>query len=145
MANFREEDEELQSIIEAHLANFESFKISTEKPKEETQLLSENDLSAMGSETRAATVETDLGTTTNDVEVNTTETPLNVEENELVKITDEKVEEISSTIKPEMTEVLEVKAEKSLEDLEILKNIAKEFLKRKYKRVKKPKNLQNIN
>ena len=136
MANFREEDEELQSIIEAHLANFESFKISTDESKEKVK--EENDLDALGSEISATTVEIAFGPTAN----NTTEMPLDVEGKEGEDMMGETVMEITSTKAPE---VQEKEDNKRLEKLEILSNVAKEFLKRKYKKVKKPKKIQDNN
>ena len=68
--------------------------------------------------------------------------PLDVEGKEGEDMMGETVMEITSTKAPE---VQEKEDNKRLEKLEILSNVAKEFLKRKYKKVKKPKKIQDNN
>ena len=131
---FRKEDEELRAIIEAQLANFESFKIieETEEEEEEEEANEDeaneinDDPQALGSEISATTVEIVFGTTrTPDTTMMSTE-----EENQ----TEGDYEEIVETTEPP-------EAESRVVEMDFLKKMAKQALQRKYKKVKKPKQL----
>ena len=123
---FRKEDEELRAIIEAQLANFESFKIIEETEEEEEEANEINDdPQALGSEISATTVEIVFGTTrTPDT------TMMSAEENQ----TEEDHEEVVETTEPP-------EAESRVVEMDFLKKMAKQALQRKYKKVKKPKQL----
>ena len=172
----RDEDKELQELIEAHLSNFESFKI----PKE-----IEEDSSALGSDISATTVEIIFETSPED---DITTTQMSMMEEERKGINDEQIEkedlneedinngelkyktirdednkkkdmtskDISETKEEEkytlnsssrvLEEVLKnIRAEddkvESVQKIEFLKDIAKAYLRRKYKKVKKPKQI----
>ena len=119
---FRKEDEELRAIIEAQLANFESFKIieETEEEEDETNEIND-DPQALGSEISATTVEIVFGTTrTPDT------TMMSAEENQ--------TEEVVETTEPP-------EAESRVVEMDFLKKMAKQALQRKYKKVKKSKQL----
>ena len=123
---FRKEDEELRAIIEAQLANFESFKIieETEEEKDEANEIND-DPQALGSEISATTVEIVFGTTrTPDT------TMMSAEENQ----TEGDYEEVVETTEPP-------EAESRVVEMDFLKKMAKQALQRKYKKVKKPKQL----
>ena len=124
---FRKEDEELRAIIEAQLANFESFKIIEETEEEEDEANEINDdPQALGSEISATTVEIVFGTTrTPDTTMMSTE-----EENQ----TEGDYEEVAETTEPP-------EAESRVVEMDFLKKMAKQALQRKYKKVKKPKQL----
>ena len=119
---FRKEDEELRAIIEAQLANFESFKIIEETEEEEDKANEINDdPQALGSEISATTVEIVFGTTrTPDT------TMMSAEENQ--------TEEVVETTEPP-------EAGSRVVEMDFLKKMAKQALQRKYKKVKKPKQL----
>ena len=123
---FRKEDEELRAIIEAQLANFESFKIIEETEEEEEEANEINDdPQALGSEISATTVEIVFGTTrTPDT------TMMSAEENQ----TEGDYEEVVETTEPP-------EAESRVVEMDFLKKMAKQALQRKYKKVKKPKQL----
>ena len=124
---FRKEDEELRAIIEAQLANFESFKIIEETEEEEEDEANEinDDPQALGSEISATTVEIVFGTTrTPDT------TMMSAEENQ----TEEDYEKVEETTEPP-------EAESRVVEMDFLKKMAKQALQRKYKKVKKPKQL----
>ena len=123
---FRKEDEELRAIIEAQLANFESFKIIEETEEDEDEANEINDdPQALGSEISATTVEIVFGTTrTPDT------TMMSAEENQTEGDYDQVVE---TTEPPE--------AESRVVEMDFLKKMAKQALQRKYKKVKKPKQL----
>ena len=124
---FRKEDEELRAIIEAQLANFESFKIieETEEDEEEANEIND-DPQALGSEISATTVEIVFGTTrTPDTTMISAE-----EENQ----TEGDYEEVVETTEPP-------EAESRVVEMDFLKKMAKQALQRKYKKVKKPKQL----
>ena len=123
---FRKEDEELRAIIEAQLANFESFKIIEETEEEEDEANEINDdPQALGSEISATTVEIVFGTTrTPDT------TMMSAEENQ----TEEDYEKVEETTEPP-------EAESRVVEMDFLKKMAKQALQRKYKKVKKPKQL----
>merc|ERR1712223_513392 len=124
---FRKEDEELRAIIEAQLANFESFKIIEETEEDEDEANEINDdPQAPGSEISATTVEIVFGTTrTPDTTMMSAE-----EENQ----TEGDYEEIVETTEPP-------EAESRVVEMDFLKKMAKQALQRKYKKVKKPKQL----
>ena len=119
---FRKEDEELRAIIEAQLANFESFKIIEETEEDEDEANEINDdPQVLGSEISATTVEIVFGTTrTPDT------TMMSAEENQ--------TEEVVETTEPP-------EAESRVVEMDFLKKMAKQALQRKYKKVKKPKQL----
>ena len=120
---FRKEDEELRAIIEAQLANFESFKIIEETEEDEEDEANEinDDPQALGSEISATTVEIVFGTTrTPDT------TMMSAEENQ--------TEEVVETTEPP-------EAGSRVVEMDFLKKMAKQALQRKYKKVKKPKQL----
>jgi len=125
---FRKEDEELRAIIEAQLANFESFKIIEETEEEEDEEEANeinDDPQALGSEISATTVEIVFGTTrTPDT------TMMSAEE---IK-TEGDYEEVEETTEPP-------EAESRVVEMDFLKKMAKQALQRKYKKVKKPKQL----
>ena len=120
---FRKEDEELRAIIEAQLANFESFKIIEETEEDEDEANEINDdPQALGSEISATTVEIVFGTTrTPDTTMISAE-----EENQTEGV-------VETTEPPE--------AESRVVEMDFLKKMAKQALQRKYKKVKKPKQL----
>ena len=171
----RDEDKELQELIEAHLSNFESFKI----PKE-----IEEDSSGLGSDISATTVEIIFETSPED-DITTTQMSMIEEERkgnndekreedfkeedinngeltyETIRDEDDKKKDITSKDMNETKEeekytlnsssrVLEevlknIRAEddkvESVKKIEFLKDIAKAYLRRKYKKVKKPKQI----
>ena len=112
----------MRAIIEAQLANFESFKIIEETEEEEDEANEINDdPQALGSEISATTVEIVFGTTrTPDT------TMMSAEENQ--------TEEVVETTEPP-------EAESRVVEMDFLKKMAKQALQRKYKKVKKPKQL----
>ena len=167
----RDEDKELQELIEAHLSNFESFKI----PKE-----IEEDSSALGSDISATTVEIIFESSPED-EITTTQ--MSVVEEEIKDINDEDFNEkdikdgeikyekfrdedntekdktyedmneskeeekynlnSSSRVLEEVLKNIRAEDDKveSVKKIEFLKDIAKAYLRRKYKKVKKPKQI----
>ena len=125
---FRKEDEELRAIIEAQLANFESFKIieETEEEEDEDEANEINDdPQALGSEISATTVEIVFGTT------RTPDTTMMSAENQTEEGDYEEV--VETTEPPE--------AESRVVEMDFLKKMAKQALQRKYKKVKKSKQL----
>ena len=119
---FRKEDEELRAIIEAQLANFESFKIIEEVDEDEDEANEINDdPQALGSEISATTVEIVFGTT---------RTP----DTTMMSAEEDQTEEVVETTEPP-------EAESRVVEMDFLKKMAKQALQRKYKKVKKPKQL----
>ena len=121
---FRKEDEELRAIIEAQLANFESFKIIEETEEDENEANEINDdPQALGSEISATTVEIVFGTT------RTPDTTMMSAEEENQTEGDLYEEVVETTEPPE--------AESRVVEMDFLKKMAKQALQRKYKKVKK--------
>ena len=131
---YRKEDEELRAIIEAQLANFESFKIIEETDEDEANLINDDPetLGSEISEISATTVEIVFGTTKSpDTTMMSPE-----EDNNEEDLDTEDLSNIKTTQDPE-----EAKKENGMEELDFLKKMAKQALQRKYKKVKKPKQL----
>ena len=125
----RKEDEELRAIIEAQLANFESFKIIEETDEDEANLIND-DPELLGSEISATTVEIVFETTGSP-----DTTMMSAEEEE------EELSDIKTTQIPESAE----KGDEKKVEMDFLKKMAKQALQRKFKKVKKPKQLLGEN
>merc|ERR1719153_1160510 len=145
---FRLEDEELMAIIAAHTSNFESFKIPEDVNYADERM---DDSDFLGSDLDEIIVEDDTESPT---EMDSTEATYIEDVEETTQTGDEEREDNEETVKEEMdaTDSAEVTtenittvdsiltdAEQYLEDIEILKNLAREALKRKIRKVKKPK------
>lgn len=131
---FRKEDEELRAIIEAQLANFESFKIIEETDEDEANMINDDPetLGSEISEISATTVEIVFGTTRSpDTTMMSPE-----EDNNEDGFDTEELSNVKTTQDPE-----EAKKENGVVEMDFLKKMAKQALQRKYKKVKKPKQL----
>merc|ERR1719370_2334888 len=131
---FRKEDEELRAIIEAQLANFESFKIIEEVDEDEANMINDDPetLGSEISEISATTVEIVFGTTKSpDTTMMSAE-----EDNDEEDVDAELLSDVKSTQDPE-----EAKKDNGVVEMDFLKKMAKQALQRKYKKVKKPKQL----
>ena len=130
----RKEDEELRAIIEAQLANFESFKIIEEVDEDEANMINDDPetLGSEISEISATTVEIVFGTTRSpDTTMMSPE-----EDNNEDGFDTEELSNVKTTQDPE-----EAKEENGVVEMDFLKKMAKQALQRKYKKVKKPKQL----
>ena len=130
----RKEDEELRAIIEAQLANFESFKIIEETDEDEANMINDDPetLGSEISEISATTVEIVFGTTKSpDTTMMSAE-----EENDEEVFDKEQLSDVKTTQDPE-----EAKKDNGVVEMDFLKKMAKQALQRKYKKVKKPKQL----
>ena len=125
---FRKEDEELRAIIEAQLANFESFKIIEETDEDEANMIND-DPETLGSEI------SEISATTVEIVFETTKSP-DTTMMSAEAVSNEEDFDITTTQDPN-----EAKKENAVVEMDFLKKMAKQALQRKYKKVKKPKQL----
>ena len=125
----------MRAIIEAQLANFESFKIIEETDEDEANMINDDPetLGSEISEISATTVEIVFGTTRSpDTTMMSPE-----EDNNEDGFDTEELSNVKTTQDPR-----EAKKENGLVvEMDFLKKMAKQALQRKYKKVKKPKQL----
>ena len=118
----------MRAIIEAQLANFESFKIIEEADEDEANMIND-DPETLGSEI------SEISATTVEIVFETTKSP----DTTMMSAEAESNEEdfdMTTTQDPN-----EAKKENEVVELDFLKKMAKQALQRKYKKVKKPKQL----
>ena len=124
----------MRAIIEAQLANFESFKIIEETDEDEANMINDDPetLGSEISEISATTVEIVFGTTKSpDTTMMSAEEDNNEEDFDTEQLSD-----VKTTQDPE-----EAKKDNGVVEMDFLKKMAKQALQRKYKKVKKPKQL----